>query len=78
MERIMTKQEPFINVHTNVDKLTEQELLNEAIKSKHRSRVRLLNNIHGIQLHEDLMDTAYAYDPNNDMSFTGEYEAISV
>ena len=78
MERIMTKQEPFINVHTNVDKLTEQELLNEAIKSKHRARVRLLNNIHGIQLNEDLMDTAYAYDPNNDMSFTGEYEAISV
>ena len=78
MERTMTKQETCINVHTNVDQLTEQELLAEAEKSKHRARVRLLNNIHGIPLNEELMDTAYAYDPNNDRSFTGEFEAIGV
>ncbi len=78
MERFMTKQEMCINVHTNVDQLTEQELQVEADKSKHRARVMLLNNIHGINLNKQLMDTAYAYDPNNDMSFTGEFEAIGV
>ena len=78
MERFMTKQETCINVHTNVDQLTERELLEEAEQSKHRARVRLLNNIHSMPLNEELMDTAYAYDPNNDMSFTGEFEAISV
>ncbi len=73
----MTKPETCINVHTNVDELSKHQLLEEASKSKNRARVRLLNKIHGMQTNEDLMETAYAYDPLNDMSFTGEFEAIS-
>lgn len=49
----------------------------EARISKNRARVNLLTEIHN-QLEETIsMETAYGYDPAIDMSFTGEFEAIS-
>ena len=79
MERKMKiKNESIINIHTNVDELTKEELYFEANKSKKKARVRLLNTIHATSINQDLMETAYAYDPVNDMSFTGEFEAITV
>tara|TARA_B100001123_G_C14890699_1_gene859761 strand:- start:136 stop:360 length:225 start_codon:yes stop_codon:yes gene_type:complete len=74
----MTKQKTRINIHTNTDSLCKAELLAEASTSKKRSRVQLLNKIHSLQQECDLMETAYAYDPQNDMSFTGEFEAIGI
>ena len=68
-----------IHAHTNIDHLTRKELIGEARLSKNRTRVKLLKLIHE-QLAEETaaeaMDTAYGYDPINDASFTGEFEAI--
>jgi hypothetical protein len=66
-----------ININTNVDRITKEVLVCEARISKNRARVNLLTEIHN-QLEETIsMETAYGYDPAIDMSFTGEFEAIS-
>ena len=41
----------------------------------YRARVKLLCHIHNTA-DETSMETAYGYDPINDLSFTGEFEAI--
>ena len=64
-----------INKDTNVDSLTRRELVIEARHSKNRARVKLLCHIHKT-IGETSMETAYGYDPINDLSFTGEFEAI--
>jgi hypothetical protein len=64
-----------INKDTNVDSLTRRELGVEARRSKNRARVKLLCHIHKT-IDETSMETAYGYDPINDLSFTGEFEAI--
>ena len=64
-----------INKDTNVDSYTPRELLTEARCSKNRARVKLLCHIHKT-MDETTMETAYGYDPINDLSFTGEFEAI--
>jgi hypothetical protein len=64
-----------INKDTNVDSLTRRELGIEARRSKNRARVKLLCHIHKT-IDETSMETAYGYDPINDLSFTGEFEAI--
>ncbi len=69
-----------INKNTNTDTLTRQEMIAEARLSKNRSRVKLIEHMH-IKLaqaaeFEQSMETAYGYDPLNDNSFTGEFEAI--
>ena len=64
-----------INKDTNVDSLTRRELGIEARRSKNRARVKLLCHIHKT-IDEASMETAYGYDPINDLSFTGEFEAI--
>ena len=64
-----------INKDTNVDSLTRRELGIEARLSKNRARVKLLCHIHKT-IDETSMETAYGYDPINDLSFTGEFEAI--
>ena len=68
-----------IHAHTNIDHLSRRELIGEARLSKNRARVKLLKHIHE-QLAEETtaeaMETAYGYDPINDSSFTGEFEAI--
>ncbi|MDP7004768.1 MAG: hypothetical protein QF718_00970 [Phycisphaerales bacterium] len=68
-----------INKDTNVDLLTKVQLAKEARKSKNRARVNLLSEIH-TQLEEEVSmeETAYGYNPENDMSFTGEFEAIGI
>ncbi len=72
----MTSKENLPNIHTNIDSLSKEELAMEASKSKKNARVKLLQCIHhAIQKYES-METAYGYDPQNDMSFTGEFEAI--
>jgi hypothetical protein len=69
-----------INKNTNTDTLTRQEMIGEARISKNRARVKLLQQIHQkIAAAEALrvsMETAYGYDPINELSFTGEFEAI--
>ena len=64
-----------INKDTNVDSYPPRELLTEARRSKNRARVQLLCHIHNTS-EETSMETAYGYDPINDLSFTGEFEAI--
>ncbi|MBC8203864.1 MAG: hypothetical protein H8E91_08550 [Planctomycetes bacterium] len=69
-----------INNNTNIDTLTRQELSSEARISKNRARVKLLQMLHqklaAAEAMQDSMETAYGYDPINDTSFTGEFEAI--
>ena len=64
-----------INKDTNVDSYPPTEFLTEARRSKNRARVKLLCHIHNTA-DETSMETAYGYDPINDLSFTGEFEAI--
>lgn len=64
-----------INKDTNVDSFTHRELRMEAGRIKNRARVRLLCHIHKA-IEEASMETAYGYDPINDLSSTGEIEAI--
>lgn len=68
-----------VHAHTNIDHLSRKELIGEARLSKNRAKVKLLKLIHK-QLAEEIasqaMETAYGYDPINDASFTGEFEAI--
>ena len=69
-----------INRNTNIDTLTRQEMIAEARISKNRARVKLLKMIHQklafAEAKQNSMETAYGYDPINDTSFTGEFEAI--
>ncbi len=65
-----------INKDTNVDTLNREKLVTEARISKNRARVNLLCEIHKQMEEENSMETAYGYNPENDMSFTGEFEAI--
>ncbi|HJN71829.1 MAG: hypothetical protein HOC93_07200 [Phycisphaerae bacterium] len=69
-----------INKKTNTDSPTRQELIAEARISKNRARVKLLQMLHqklaAAQVMQDSMETAFGYDPINDNSFTGEFEAI--
>ena len=64
------------NEDTNVDIHSRVEMTKEARFSKNRARVNLLCQIHSQLEEEASMDTAYGYNPENDMSFTGEFEAI--
>jgi len=66
-----------INKDTNVDRITKEERMREARISKNRARVNLLTEIHNKLEEANSMETAYGYDPAIDMSFTGEFEAIS-
>jgi len=69
-----------INRNTNIETLTRQEMIAEARISKNRARVKLLKMMHqklaSAEAKQDSMETAYGYDPINDTSFTGEFEAI--
>jgi hypothetical protein len=69
-----------INKNTNIDTLTRQEMIAEARISKNRARVKLVQTVHSkladAEAMQDSMETAYGYDPVNDTSFTGEFEAI--
>ena len=69
-----------INKNTNIDALTRQEMIAEARISKNRARVKLLQMMHlklaAAEAMQDSMETAYGYNPVNDTSFTGEFEAI--
>jgi len=69
-----------INIHTNTDLLSRNELVGEARMSKNRARIKLLQHMHEKFAQADAlresMETAYGYDPINDASFTGEFEAI--
>jgi len=67
-----------MNIHndTNTDKLSRTELIAEARISKNRARVKLLTRLHAELEEQESMETAYGYNPKNDMSFTGEFEAI--
>ena len=65
-----------INKDTNTDTLSCKDLAREARCSKNNARVKLLKHIHRELEEEQSMETAYGYNPNNDMSFTGEFEAI--
>jgi hypothetical protein len=51
-------------------------MLTEACCSKKNARVHLLNSIHNELEKQQSQETAYGYNPINDMSFTGEFEAI--
>ena len=64
-----------INIDTNIDIHSRRDLEREARRSKNRARVQLLCHIHNTA-DETSMETAYGYDPVNDISFTGEFEAI--
>ena len=75
-ERTMKMNKITTNEDTNVDILSHVEMMKEARVSKNRARVNLLYEIHSQLEEERSMDTAYGYDPENDMSFTGEFEAI--
>jgi hypothetical protein len=66
-----------INTDTNIDRITKEEGMREARICKNRARVKLLNEIHNRLEEVNSMETAYGYDPALDMSFTGEFEAIS-
>jgi hypothetical protein len=65
-----------INKETNTDALSEVEICAESRISKNRARVKLLQHLHR-ELEQKSMETAYGYNPVNDMSYTGEFEAIS-
>lgn len=65
-----------INKDTNTDTLSREELIREASCSKNRARVKLLQHMHRELEEEKSRETAYGYNPINDMSFTGEFEAI--
>jgi len=65
-----------IHIDTNTDALTREEMLTEACCSKKNARVHLLNSIHNELEKQQSQETAYGYNPINDMSFTGEFEAI--
>jgi hypothetical protein len=69
-----------INKNTNTDTLTRQEMIGEARISKNRARVKLLQQIHqklaAAEALRESMETSYGYDPINELSFTGEFEAI--
>ena len=66
-----------INKDTNTDTLSREALKTEARISKNNARVKLLRHLHGKLEEHQSMETAYGYNPQNDMSFTGEFEAIS-
>jgi hypothetical protein len=66
-----------INTDTNTDRLSGLEMVTEARISKNRARVHLLQQMHQTLEEQKSMETAYGYNPINDMSFTGEFEAIS-
>ena len=66
-----------INKDTNTDTLSREERIAEARCSKNNARVKLLQHIHRELEEQQSMETAYGYNPVNDMSFTGEFEAIS-
>ena len=72
----MKIRKTVVNIHTNMDTLTKEEMVIEASKSKKNTRVKLLNCIHESLQEGEAMDTAYGYNPLNDLSFTGEFEAI--
>ncbi|MBC8203686.1 MAG: hypothetical protein H8E91_07645 [Planctomycetes bacterium] len=65
-----------INKDTNTDNLSHKDLAAEARLSKNRARVKLLNHIHAALEEQNSMETAYGFNPENEMSFTGEFEAI--
>jgi hypothetical protein len=65
-----------INKDTNTDRLSRKDLITEARLSKNRARVKLLNHIHAELEEQNSMETAYGFNPENEMSFTGEFEAI--
>ena len=65
-----------INKDTNTDTPSRETLIAEASVSKNRARVKLLQHIHSELEKQESMETAYGYNPINDMSFTGEFEAI--
>ena len=66
-----------VNQDTNTDNLSAIQLRKEARLSKNRARVNLLRHVHRELEDQKSMETAYGYNPQNDMSFTGEFEAIS-
>jgi len=70
----------LMNKNTNIDTLTRQEMIAEARISKNRARVKILKRMHqrlaAAEAMQDSMETAYGYNPINDTSFTGEFEAI--
>ena len=65
-----------INTDTNTDTLSREELISEARCSKNNARVKLLEHIHRELEREQSQETAFGYNPINEMSFTGEFEAI--
>ena len=65
-----------IHQDTNTESLTQEQLAAEARMSKNRIRVKLLQHIHRELEEQESMETAYGYNPINDLSFTGEFEAI--
>ena len=65
-----------INIDTNTDTPSRETLIAEARVSKNRARVKLLQHIHRELYKQESMETAYGYNPINDMSFTGEFESI--
>jgi len=67
-----------INIDTNIDIISKDNLLEEARLSMNRSRIQLLRRIHAELESQPTMETAYEYDPTNAMSFSGEFEAICV
>ena len=73
--RTMTRHN--INRDTNIDTLSCEALAAEARTSKKNVRVKLLQHLHNEIEEHNSMETAYGYNPENDMSFTGEFEAIS-
>ena len=66
-----------INEDTNVDSLTPEQLIHEANVSKNRSRIKLLQRIHAEIDTEPSLESEYQYDPDNDLSYSGEFKAIS-
>jgi hypothetical protein len=65
-----------INKDTNTDTLSREEIVAEARCSKNNARVKLLQLMHRELEEQQSLETAYGYNPINDMSFTGEFEAI--
>lgn len=67
----------IINKDTNTEAISEVDICTEARISKNRARVKLLQLMHTELEEQKSMETAYGYNPINDMSYTGEFEAIS-
>jgi len=65
-----------IHQDTNTDSLDREQLAAEARMSKNRARVKLLQHIHRELEKQKSIKTTYKYNPINDLSFTGEFEAI--